>query len=190
MKDQAQMITITPAHSTATLERILELQARNLASRVSKAEATEQGFVTVEHDLMMLQKICGPYQHIVALDDGVLVGYALVMLKEYGGAIPVLVPMFQMLDQRSIGTKPLSRTSYFVIGQVCIDKPYRGRGIFQDLYGELRKRMSGSFEVALTEVATRNARSLGAHAKVGFQKLMQYVSPDNESWEIIYWALR
>jgi len=189
-KRLAGLLTITTAQTRATLQQILDLQARNLASRLSPAEAEEQGFVTVKHDLALLERLCGSYRHVVALDGDALAGYALVMLKEFSGAVPVLVPMFEQIDRLMVGTQKLGEMSYFAMGQVCVDKPYRGRGVFQGMYEELKRQMSGSFERVVTEVATRNRRSVRAHAKVGFTLAAQYVSPDKESWDIISWDWR
>jgi hypothetical protein len=184
------MITFTTAQSTAVLQSILDLQERNLFTRVSPLEAKEQGFVTVKHDLAMLERISGPYRHVVAMDGGSLAGYALVMLKEFGNDIPVLIPMFEQIDGMTIGARSFSEIDYFVMGQICIDKPYRGRGVFQGMYQELRRRMCDDFEMVVTEVATRNTRSLRAHANVGFQEVARYVSPENESWNVISWPLK
>src|SRR6185436_12940071 len=97
------MIRTTTAQSTATLQQILDLQARNLAAHLPPAEAADQGFVTVHHELPLLERISGPYRHVVALDGGRVVGYALVMLREFAGAIPIIVPMFEQLDRLTIG---------------------------------------------------------------------------------------
>ena len=60
------MIRMTTAESRETLQQILDLQARNLAAHLSRAEAADQGFVTVHHDLPLLERLCGPYRHVVA----------------------------------------------------------------------------------------------------------------------------
>lgn len=184
------MIRMTTAESRETLQQILDLQARNLAAHLARAEAADQGFVTVHHDLPLLERLCGPYRHVVAMDGDRLVGYALVMLKEFAGAIPVIVPMFEQFDRLTVGDRRLAELRYFVMGQVCVDKDYRGTGVFRGLYEELKARMSGAFDLVVTEVASRNQRSLQAHLKVGFQCALRYRSPDDEQWEIVTWDWR
>lgn len=181
------MIRTTTARSREALQQILDLQARNLADPLSPAEAAEQGFVTLRHDLPLLERLCGPYRHVVAMDGDRLVGYALVMLKEFGSAFPILLPMFEQIDRLTVGERRLVEMSYFVMGQVCVEKEYRGRGVFRGLYEELKEHMSGAFDLVVTEVATRNQRSLRAHEKVGFRRACQYLSPDHEQWEIVTW---
>jgi GNAT superfamily N-acetyltransferase len=184
------MIRTATAQSRATLQQILDLQERNLAVHLSPAEAADQGFVTVHHELPLLDRISGPYGHIVALDGEQVVGYALVMLREFAGAIPIIVPMFAQLDRLTIGEESLAALRYFVMGQVCIAKEHRGQGVFAALYDELRRQMRGSFDLVVTEVASRNGRSLRAHEKVGFRTVHRYASPDGELWEIVAWDWR
>jgi GNAT superfamily N-acetyltransferase len=184
------MVRMTTAQSRATLHQILDLQARNLAAHLSPAEAADQGFVTLRHDLPLLERLCGPYRHVIAMDGDRLVGYALVMLKEFGSAFPVLAPMFEQIDRLTVGDRRLPDVNYFVLGQVCVEKEYRGKGVFRGLYEELKERMSGAFDLVVTEVASRNRRSLQAHVKVGFRRAFQYRSPDHEQWEIVTWDWR
>src|SRR3954447_3779994 len=152
------MIRTTTARSRETLQQILDLQARNLAEHLSPAEAADQGFVTLRHDLPLLERLCGPYHHVVAMDGERLVGYALVMLKEFRSALPILEPMFEQMDRLTVGDRKLAEMSYFVMGQVCIEKEYRGKGVFPGLYEELKRKMSGELDLVVTEVASRNRR--------------------------------
>lgn len=184
------MIRTTTAQSRETLQQILDLQSRNLKENVSQAEAAEQGFVTALYDLPFLERMCGPYRHVVAVDGDRVVGYALVMLKEFGRDFPLLVPMFERIDQLMLGDRRVADLRYFVMGQVCVEKEYRGKDlrVFDRLYEELRERMSGDFDLVVTEVASRNQRSSRAHARVGFRLADRYL--DQEEWEIIVWDWR
>ena len=184
------MIRYATADTRDLLEQILGLQSENLSDRVSPGEALEQGFVTVRHDLPLLECLSGRFRHVVALEDHRVVGYALVMLKEFGHRVPVLVPLFDQIDQLPYGLRRLCDAGYFVMGQVCIEKAFRGRGIFKGLYDELRNQMKSEFELVVTEIASRNIRSLKAHEKVGFRRVHRYTSPEGESWEVVVWDWR
>jgi hypothetical protein len=186
-KKTGMVIRYSTSRSPEVLAQILQLQDRNLAVHLSPADATEQGFVTVRHDPSVLRQICGEHGHVVALDGDRVVGYALVMLKEFASSIPVLVPLFELLDRISFGSAAVGALNYFVMGQVCVAREFRGTGVFRGLYGELAARMRESFPLVVTEVAMRNARSLRAHAKVGFRSLHRYVSPEREEWDVIAW---
>lgn len=185
------MIRMTKAQTPETLQQILDLQARNLADHLSPSEVVEQGFVTLRHDLPLLERLCGPYRHIIALDGDRVVGYALVMLKEFGRDFPLLVSMFDRINRLTFGDRRLAETSYFVMGQVCVEKEYRGKDlrVFDRLYEGLKEQMSGDFDLVVTEVSSRNPRSSKAHARVGFQPADRY-SDEKDAWEIIVWDWR
>lgn len=161
------------------LRQILDLQRANHARELSADERTSQGFVTVVHDLVLLQRMHAIVPSIVAFDGAELAGYALVMPVECRALIPVLVPMFDRLDALGV-------TSYYVMGQICVAKPYRGRGVFDALYAAHREHLGARYERCVTEVATRNTRSMRAHERVGFEVLETYRDATDE-WALLVW---
>ena len=177
------MITYDIATTDHDLYQILELQAKNLPQNISEEESLSQGFVTIHHSFALLKRMNSPYPHIVARDKEKIVGYTLVMLRSFQIDIPLLIPMFQQIDQSEYKGQMLGDAKYFVMGQVCIDKSYRGKGVFTGLYREMQKRMAPHFDFIITEVAERNTRSIRAHFKVGFELVKEYES--GEKWSII-----
>ena len=181
------MVRFVTTKTEDELRQIIALQQRNLPERLSEEEISKEGFVTVRHDLNLLRKMHETYPHAIAKDGDKVVGYALSMTKDFREYIPILVPMFAQIDQIIHKGKPLKATSYFVMGQICVDKDYRGKGIFPGMYHTLKAQMSADFELVVTEVAQRNTRSLRAHEKVGFVVLKEYTAEDAEAWAIIGW---
>ncbi|MEO1260879.1 MAG: GNAT family N-acetyltransferase [Bacteroidota bacterium] len=177
------MITYGVSINDSELQQILDLQARNLSQNISPEESSSQGFVTVHHDFGLLKRMNSPYPHIVARDGNKIAGYALVMLRSFQTEIPVLFEMFRQIDATVHHGQKLGEAKYFIMGQVCVDKPYRGKGVFAGLYQEMARRMSPHFAYIITEVARSNPRSMRAHEKVGFEKIHNYV--DGEHWEVL-----
>src|SRR4051812_31019214 len=170
-----------PVTGDGELKQILDLQRRNLARNLGEREIAENGFVTVEHTLDVLRRMHGLVPSIVARDGDELAGYALVMSVERRSFIPVLEPMFQRLD--ALG---LFQRRFYVMGQICVASPYRGRGVFDLLYGAHREHLRGRFESVVTEVSTRNPRSLRAHRRIGFEELERYRDATDE-WVLLIW---
>ena len=168
-----------PVANDGELELILRLQRANHPHQLSADERASQGFVTVAHDLPLLQRMHAIAPSIVAFDGAELAGYALVMPVECRAMIPMLVPMFDRLDALGV-------TSYYIMGQVCVAKPYRGRGVFDALYAAHREYLGARYQRCVTEVATRNARSMRAHERVGFTVLEQYRDATDE-WALLVW---
>ena len=184
------MISFHKANNTTDLQQILELQAANHPENISKKELIEQGFVTVRHNLSLLQAMNKGFPHIVAKAQEKLIAYALVMLKEFKDQIPVLIPMFDQIDRLEYKGQTLATVNYFVMGQVCIAKGFRGQGVFYGLYEKMKTEMQSHFPMVITEVSMRNLRSLKAHEKAGFETILEYTSTDGEQWIIMSWDWR
>ena len=174
------------AHSEADLREILALQHVNLPDQLSKEEALSQGFLSIRHEPSLLKAMSEPYGHTIArAHTGELAGYALVMEQKFREQVPLLVPFFELLDTLSWAGKPLAHWRYFVMGQVCVSKAFRGQGTFAGLYQHQSKQMSPYFDLIVTEISSRNTRSLRAHAQVGFTTIHTYTAPDGEEWVVV-----
>lgn len=183
------MIKLTTVASTPELEQILELQQRNLIQNINEMEMQTQGFVTMIHDLNVLQQMHDLAPSIIAKDGENVIGYALVMLRECRELFPPLEPMFQNFDRLEYKYKPLNEYKFYVMGQVCIDKQYRRTGLFDQLYKKHKEIYGDQFDFIMTEVSTRNLRSLRAHERVGFQTLNTY-QDELDEWSVILWDWR
>lgn len=180
---------VQPLSDPADLQRILELQRANLAANIDGGELRSQGFVTAVHSLESLQQLHALGPSIIARAGAELAGYALTMLVEARRFVPILDPMFQLLEQLSWRGRPLHQLNHYVMGQVCVAKAFRGQGVFDALYAGHRAAYRDRFELLVTEVSVRNARSLRAHERVGFEPLHRYRDEVDE-WLVIGWGLR
>ena len=69
--------------------------------------------------------------------------------------------------------------------QVCIEKNYRGKGILEKLYQELKTRLADKYDLGVSEIASNNPRSLHAHLnKIGLKIAEQY-SAEGKDWYIV-----
>jgi ribosomal protein S18 acetylase RimI-like enzyme len=190
-------IQYTTAQNIEDLRQILHLQQENLEACITKEELHQEGFVTVSHSLELLEEMNTPFAHVMAKEGDEVVGYTLVMLKNMAQRIPILIPMFGQINALSYEGNLLSQTNYFIMGQVCIKKGYRGKGVFKGMYDELKRQMSSGFTYVITEVASRNQRSIKAHQKQGFEVLHTYIATEEkeeeeeeeEEWVILIWNL-
>ncbi|WP_111671914.1 GNAT family N-acetyltransferase [Algoriphagus litoralis] len=172
------------SETTSELQGILELQRVNLLSEISEKESADQGFVTVRHSMDQLQLMHALEPHVIAKDGDKVIGYILAMTKESRELVPVLVPMFGQFDRLIFGEKLLSDYDYMVIGQICVDKGYRGQGIFDRMYDHYRATFSTRYDFAITEIAISNSRSLKAHQRVGFKVIHEF-NDSTQNWAIV-----
>lgn len=184
------MISYSTSNTKEELEGILKLQQLNLAQGLTVDEMQSQGFVTVHHAYDVLEKMNDLEKHVIAKDDETVIGYALAMTKQSRFDIPVLVPMFDVFDQIVYKEKIISTVNYIVVGQVCVDKAYRGQGIFDNCYAAYKKFYSTKYDLAITEIASSNTRSLQAHKRIGFQEIHSYIDPADTEWMVVVWDWR
>lgn len=136
---------------------------------ISSEEKLKEGFVTVHHDFDILKRMNDACPHILAKEGESVVGYALCMHPKFGDEIEVLKPMFYEINRL-----PTSIETYLIMGQICIDKTFRKRGIFRKLYETMLKEIQPKFNIIITEVDAKNTRSLDAHYAVGFNLISRY----------------
>lgn len=167
------------AQTTDELQQILKLQEINLPKKSAKKDLTSEGFVTVEHDLETLINMNEVCPHFIAVSDKKVIGYALSMHPTFKHKIEILRPMFIKIE--SIVPKNLK---YMVMGQICIEKNFRKKGIFSGLYHSMANELRNEFDAIITEVDGKNTRSLNAHLAAGFLILKRYRA-DNHNWNIM-----
>lgn len=173
-------ITYTRVSTEKELNQILALQKTNAINATSSEEKQREGFVTVSHNFDILKQMNDACPHVIAKDGDMVVGYALVMLKEFRDDISILSAMFET------AVELLGDKSYLAMGQICISKEYRKQGIFRGMYNFYKEELQDEFDCLLTEVATKNQRSIEAHKSVGFKILKTQIT-DGISWELINW---
>jgi GNAT superfamily N-acetyltransferase len=173
------------AETLADLQGILQLQHANLSQTIGPHEAREQGFVTLQHTLPLLREMNADYGHSIAVEDEQVVGYALMMQRRFETQIPALAALMQQLDHSRWRGRPLTEYPYFIMGQVCVAKAFRGQGVFVGLYQHLCTRLAADFAVVVTEIAALNTRSCRAHAKIGFVEMQRYLAKDGREWVVV-----
>ncbi|MDX1462693.1 MAG: GNAT family N-acetyltransferase [Marinirhabdus sp.] len=183
------MIKYTLSTKNEELHQILRLQQRSLPQAISEEERLSEGFVTLQHDYDLLRSFQEVCPHVIAKEGNKVVGYALSMHPSFENRITELQPMFIEINSHLAALSDRLETraipSFLVMGQICIDKAYRGKGIFRGLYNTMRAAYQPPFDCIVTEVDQNNKRSLRAHYSIGFKKLHTYTE-NGKTWEIMY----
>jgi predicted N-acetyltransferase YhbS len=183
------MIQFTTVSTAAEVTQMLALQRANHPSVLHADTIRDQGFVTVQHDPAVLLEMNWEAPSAIAKDGDQVVGYCLMMPRSFRDKVPVLEPMFALLDTLHWRGQLLATQSrWFVMGQVCVAAEYRGQGLFDGMYQHLRQVTAADYDCVITEVAARNTRSMRAHERVGFTLLHQYDDAlTGETWQVIVW---
>lgn len=181
-------IKLDVASAAQHFEQILDLQRRYHASALSAAAQAREGFVFAEHSAPLLRRMSADLPQAIAVADDHVVGYCLALSLSLQDELPSLAPMFEQFSRCAYRGRPLSSFSFFVGGQVCVDRAYRGRGLLARLYEQVRLSAPKTYALCVTEIAVRNQVSIRAHERMGFEAISSY-SDGSEAWAIVAWDL-
>lgn len=173
------MIAYKQAQYIRELEQILALQKSNLPIHISAEEMAKEGFVTVEHDIQLLKRMNDLCPHTIAVLDNEVVGYALSMHPIFENEIEVLIPLFNAIPLEYKLAK-----NFMVMGQICVSKAHRGKGIFRGLYHQMKKFIPQTYPNIITSIDVKNQHSYAAHKAIGFKDAGMYHSKGT-SWYLV-----
>jgi hypothetical protein len=178
-------LVYTISKSDKDLLGILELQRKNHSANLLAEEISTQGFVTVIHSLENLRNLNDIQPHIICKNNGKVIAYLLAMTAKSRNEIPVLIPMFKIFETLIFKGKLISEYNYVVVGQVCVDKNYRGMGVLDKCYSKYKLHLKDKYDFAITEISSRNSRSINAHKRIGFSEIYKYVSHNQKEWSVV-----
>lgn len=172
----------------ADIDALLQLQSDNLKQNLDAPTIESQGFVSFVYTPDIIRGMMADEPQIIAKDGDLIAGYALTATLTFGQNIPLMRPLIQKSRELTFKDTPLSMLKYYIMGQVCVRRGYRGNGIFDDLYHGHKQYLSSKYDCIITEIATENKRSLAAHKRVGFETIYQYYDDiSRKNWEIVAW---
>jgi L-amino acid N-acyltransferase YncA len=180
------MLEVTVVTTEDELAQIHQLNQLNIKQNLSEKEKEEEGFVSWLYSIDLLQHMHKLAPSVIVKDNDKVIGYALVTLKEASEFHSDLQTMIANLQPLQYKDKPLFTYSFYCMGQVCIDKNYRGKGVFNSLYQHHKKIYQKQFNLLVTEISTNNSRSQKAHEKVGFKTIHTYRDV-MDSWNVVVW---
>lgn len=180
------MLQATIVTTHAELGQIHRLNHDNLKQNVPLAERKQQGFVTWLYPVPLLEQMHALAPSVIVKDSDAVIGYALVTLKEAVAFHADLKTMMHNLQPLFYGGRPLFSCNFYCMGQICIHKAYRGRGVFSMLYQKHREIYRTSYQLLVTEISSSNQRSMKAHENVGFKILHTYADKSDE-WAVVVW---
>jgi len=183
------MYTIELVTTTEQIQQIAKLSAINLRSVIDEHTKIDQGFLTWEYTPRLLAAMHEFAPSVIAIDEGNVVGYALVATHAMAEVHTEMKLMLDNLSTLSYLGHPMNDYRYYMMGQICIAQEHRGKGLFEKLYQHHRTVYSNQFDMLMTEVSTSNHRSMRAHEKVGFKTIHTYHDHMDE-WNVVVWDWR
>jgi hypothetical protein len=148
----------TPADSAA----ICALAAANYEQNLSPDDR-QQGFLSATFTLPQVADMVMDLGIVVATDQDRVVGFACASRCDWADQPPIVKSMVATFDQIRFRGRPLADYAVFVYGPVCLALPYRGRGLYRELYRGVQREVSEKYELGWCFVAEENSHSLTIH---------------------------
>jgi GNAT superfamily N-acetyltransferase len=180
------MLHATIVTNKDEIKQVHELNQKNLRQNIPPSIQKEEGFVSWLYSIELLEKMHQLAPSVIIKDGDIVAGYALTTLKESANFHPDLQIVFDNLQQIKLNNQPIFNYSFYCMGQICIAKEYRGKGLVDMLYQKHKELYCKEYDFILTDIATRNIRSVKAHQKIGFKTIHSYVD-DVDEWEVVIW---
>ena len=180
------MLEATTVTTHDELVQINLLNQLNIKYALTDKEKAEEGYVSWLYPMALLEQMHALSPAIIVKDETKVVGYALAATKEAAGFHIDLKLMIENLEKVIYKNKPLTEYNFYLMGQICIAKGYRGQGIFGQLYQKHKEVYGSQYDLLVTEIATANLRSQRAHEKVSFKTIHTYRDSTDE-WNVVVW---
>ena len=156
------------------------MQERYLFKNLSK-EQRQQGFVTTPFTVAQIEEIIQENGIFVAENDAnELVAYAFAGSWEYFEQWDIFKYMVSRFPDLTFQGKEITTSNSFQYGPVCIASEYRGTGLLNLIFEEMRLELSKKYPISITFINKINIISEKAHTKkLGWEIIDEFEFNDN-----------
>lgn len=155
-------------------ERIVELQNKNLFSRQQNDLAS--GFLSTQYTAAHFQQMNEAVGVVVCEHENNLIGYLGSCHIDFFRQFPVASAMIDKISTQRYQDLPLDFQQIVFANPVCIEKQYRGQGVYLELCKHLLPYYPKQYNKAITLVAVENQCSYTATSRLGFEVIDQFAA--------------
>lgn len=144
---------------------VLALLRANHADHLNEAEKKD-GFVTTNMTPAQMTALITEENGVtVALEGERVTAFALAAPWNFWSQWPFFQNMIRILGAYRFNGQTLTEDNSYQYGPVCIDKDFRGRGIFERVFAASLRTMEDRYPIMVTFVNQVNPRSYAAHSR-------------------------
>lgn len=154
------------------------LQERYL-HRSLTPEERKSGFVTTPFTQEQIEDRIANKGLFVTEDKGEIVAYVYAGRWEFFEQWPIFPYMTSRFPYLKYKNYKLTTFDTFQYGPVCVDKKYRGKGVFNQTFEAMRLEWLKEFELSITFINAINDVSVKAHDKLGWKLIDRFYFNDN-----------
>lgn len=159
---------------------ILSLQDRYLYKKMSEQER-QKGFVTTPFTTLQIEAIIQQNGLFVAENKNAeIIAYAFAGSWDYFKQWEIFNFMVSRFPALSFQGSPITTANSFQYGPICIDEKYRGTGLLNQLFEEMRLEFFEKYPFSVTFINKVNVVSEKAHTKkLGWKIIDEFQFHDN-----------
>ena len=147
------------------IEGVLLLQEKYLYRNLTEIER-ESGFVTTPFTVNQLEEILHENGIFIAENEiGDIIAYAFAGSWKYFEQWEIFNFMVSRFPKLSFKGKEITTENSFQYGPVCIEKKYRGQGLLNQIFEEMRIEFYKKYPISITFINKVNVISERAHTK-------------------------
>ncbi|MBK7649454.1 MAG: GNAT family acetyltransferase [Flammeovirgaceae bacterium] len=163
------------------IDGVLSLQERNLYSKLSEEER-KKGFVTTPFTVSQIEEIIKQNGLFVAENEkAVIIAYAFAGSWKYFEQWKIFNFMVSRFPKLSFKNNEITTANSFQYGPVCIDTNYRGNGLLNLIFEEMRIEFLKKYPISITFINKVNSISENAHTKkLGWEIIDEFEFNDNK----------
>lgn len=151
--------------TTKDITGILALQELYLFRNLDD-EQRKEGFVTTPFTVTQLEQILQERGLFVAENEASkIIAYAFAASWKYFEQWEIFNYMVSRFPNLSFEGKEITTQNSFQYGPVCIEKKYRGTGLLQLIFEEMRLELLKRYPISITFINKMNLVSENAHTK-------------------------
>ena len=170
----------------ADIPGVSALQERYHVSTISEEDKPD-GFVTTLFTEQQFKDLIEKENGLaIACDGDTIVGYAMAASWDYWSEWPLFQHMIKDLPNTTYLDEVLSTSNSYQYGPICVDKKYRGRDVFPNLFELSRQEMMKRYPIMITFINQINPRSYKAHMKLELDVIKEFEFNNNSYYELGY----
>lgn len=159
---------------------ILALQKRYLHGNLNALQR-KKGFVTTPFTHAQLEDLLQQNGIFIAENDNNIVAYAFAGPWSYFEQWEIFNVMVSRFPRMFFHGTPITTQNSFQYGPVCIDETYRGKGLLNQLFEEMRNEFLKTYPISVTFINKVNVISEKAHVKkLGWEKIDEFEFNNNQ----------
>ena len=171
------------------LIQIAALSMENMSSMIPDDLKEKEGYVTWPYSIEDLRVIHQITPSIVIKDDDKVIAYLIILVSEVREVYQPLKNILKLLGPSSYQDRLFEDYKYYILGQDCVQRDYRGRGLIKLLFDFQKKHLAPRYDLGVSAISVHNPLSQRIHEKLGAQ-VINVLSTEENTWNIVIWDWR